>query len=224
MKHASGLYDQILCLGDVVGYGADPNAVTEWVREFVSLTVRGNHDVACAVELDVPEWFNGYAGDAAQWTRLELTAKNIEFLAALPEGPVEAPALDTYLMHGSPHDENEYIFVKSDAVRAYRWLPGNICFFGHTHRQTGFAMRREKVWILPANETHQLETDTAYLLNPGSVGQPRDDDPRAAYALYDSESKVLRFERVEYDIETAQDRIRDAGLPPALADRLGFGC
>lgn len=224
--HATGTYDQIVCLGDLVGYGADPNRVIDWARQNVPTIVRGNHDRACSGD-EVIEWFNGAAQLAAVWTLMNLELENLRYLQRLPQGP--AAVANFFAVHGSPADEDEYITDKHDASVAFRYTPGEICFFGHTHHQIGYAMRGSRSWLLvpPIDEewerAYQLEADTAYLLNPGSIGQPRDADPRAGYALYDSETRVVTFRRAAYDIAAAQERIRNANLPEFLADRLSVG-
>ncbi|HUQ95026.1 MAG TPA: metallophosphoesterase family protein [Bryobacteraceae bacterium] len=226
VEHAAGAYDQVLCLGDVVGYCADPNPVTDWIRQHAAAIVRGNHDRACTGDA-VIECFSGPAQFAALWTYGALNPENREWLQELPQGPVAIG--DFFLVHGSPKDEDDYLLNKCDAAEVSRHMPGAICFFGHTHVQGGFAMRRGRTWLIPhpkpkeSHHTHQLEPDTSYLLNPGSAGQPRDGDPRAAYAIFEMESKVITFCRAPYDVATAQDRIRKAKLPYFLADRLSVG-
>lgn len=220
VRQAAGSYEKVLCLGDVVGYGAEPNATVAWVREHAALTVRGNHDRACCGDR-VIEDFSDSAYVAGQWTRSELTAENREWLEQLPQGPLAMEGF--YLCHGSPIDEDEYVINTYDAGFQYRYLPGDVCFFGHTHLQGAFAMRPGKVWFHAPDRDLALEPGTSYLINPGAVGQPRDHDKRAAYAIYDTESRVVRFERTVYDIAGAQQAIREAGLPEYLAARLALG-
>ena len=226
LAHAGGKYERIACCGDVVGYGADPNWVTDWVRGNVSDIVRGNHDRACTGLEDL-EWFNAAARLSAEWTFRNLTPKNLEWLRGLPPGPV--PVDDFQLLHGSPVDEDEYLLSARDALEASAYVDHDISFFGHTHMQGGFVILRNGVKHLPRTslrldeEAVQLRPDTAYLINPGSVGQPRDRDPRAAYAVYDPEHRSLDFYRTPYDIGGAQGKIRAANLPEVLADRLAIG-
>ena len=226
LEHAAGKYDRVLCCGDLIGYGADPNAVTDWVRAHAAGVVRGNHDKA-SVGLDDLEWFNPVARAAAIWTQHELTAENAAYIRNLPRGPM---ALDGFQMvHGSPLDEDEYILGVSDAVLVFGYLETPLTFFGHTHLQGGFIWnhaRVESIGKTPDWEerlTLELDPDCAYMINPGSVGQPRDGDPRAAYALYNPEENFLIFYRLPYDLRKAQEKIRRAGLPPLLADRLAAG-
>jgi predicted phosphodiesterase len=227
LAHARGKYEQIVCCGDVVGYGADPNWVTDWVRGNVSAIVRGNHDRACA-GMDDLEWFNPAARASATWTLNQLTPSNLKWLRELPPGPIEVNSF--VLLHGSPLDEDEYLLSTRDAAAVSEYLESNISFFGHTHMQGGFVLHRSGVRNLPRTsprldeEPLQLTPDTAYLINPGSVGQPRDRDARAAYAVYDPETRFVDYFRTPYDVEAAQSKIRRAELPAVLADRLASGC
>jgi len=223
LADAKGKYDSILCCGDVVGYGADPNKMTEWVRENTAITIRGNHDRACS-SLEGIEWFNPMAQEATKWTHRKLTDHNRTWLDSLPAGPAE---IDGFAMvHGSPVDEDEYMLTASSAVEAFAVQETPLTFFGHTHVQGGFEHRRMKVQrFAPAELGIQVSLDeyAAYLVNPGSVGQPRDSDPRAAYAIYDSAERTVEFRRVGYDVEAAQEKIVEAGLPMMLAARLSIG-
>ncbi|MCS7026175.1 MAG: metallophosphatase family protein [Bryobacteraceae bacterium] len=226
LADADGQYDRIVCLGDIVGYGAEPNEVTAWVRQHVDSIVRGNHDKASSGDPCLQD-FNPAAAAAAAWTRQVLEPTNLEYVRNLPPGPRDAGGF--CLSHGSPRDEDEYIVTRQDAIELQRELPSEICFFGHTHIQVGFGLRPGRAWLLVPPPYHQqervyeLEPDACYLLNPGSVGQPRDADPRAAYAIFDHPAKLLRLRRTPYDILTTQQRILEAGLPPVLAERLSLG-
>ncbi len=220
IAHAEGGYDRILCLGDVVGYGGDPNATSEWVRLHVPVTVRGNHDRACTGD-PVVEDFSENAYLAAKWTVTQLSEDNHDWLAQLPKGPIAVD--DFFLCHGSPSDEDEYVTSTYEASFQYRSLPGAVCFFGHTHLQGTFAMRPGRVWHVSPDRDLTIEPGTAYLINPGSVGQPRDHVPQAAYAIYDSAIRTVGFRRTSYDIAGAQRAIRNAGLPEYLAARLEHG-
>jgi len=229
---AAPRYDAAVNLGDVVGYGADPNAVIDLVRQQKPVLVRGNHDKAVSGVMDL-EHFNPMAGLAALWTRDRLTPENMEWLRALPQGPIRMPGLeDTQFVHGSPLDEDEYVVSERDSQEPLLTAAAPITFFGHTHRQGGFsldgaeteviqpewALTDEKsVWEMPLRE------GVRYLINPGSAGQPRDDDWRAAFAVFDSDRRVVEFHRVSYDVKTAQDKILEAQLPPRLAQRLATG-
>jgi predicted phosphodiesterase len=227
IRHADGGYDQILSTGDLVGYGADPNAVLEWSRERLKVVIRGNHDKVCAGLADM-DWFGPRASTAAAWTQQELSPANLEYLRSLPRGPLEVE--DFQLIHGSPLDEDEYLIEASDVLLVRPHLLHPLSFFGHTHLQGGFLSRRggfeEIPGVPPGTEerTVAVPRDCFCLANPGSVGQPRDRDPRAAYLIYASKERELRYCRAAYDVETAQRKIRLAGLPPGLADRLSAGC
>lgn len=226
LAHAKDSYDQILCLGDVVGYGADPDLAAEWVREHAAATIRGNHDKACAGLEDL-EWFNPIARVSAVWTQQSTKPENIEWLGKLPKGPAQVDGFQ--ILHGSPLDEDEYLISDQDAEQVAPYLDSPVLFFGHTHLQGGFLFLRNRVKRLARPSAHseeyvlELGPDSNYLINPGSVGQPRDNDPRAAYAVYEPGERLVRYRRVEYDIAGAQRKIIAAGLPDVLARRLEIG-
>ena len=226
VQHANDRYDQAICCGDLVGYGADPNAIVDWVRANCALTVRGNHDKACT-GLDDLEWFNPVAKAAAVWTQQNMTAENAEWTRSLPKGPLSVGGFQA--VHGAPFDEDEYVLAAEEATQAFGYLESRLAFFGHTHVQGGFIWNHSRVETVmrtsPRSERQIMEIDPqcAYLINPGSVGQPRDGDPRAAYCLYDSDAAMVTYFRVDYNIAAAQQKIRQAGLPPILADRLTVG-
>lgn len=224
VKHAGGGYDRIVCLGDVVGYGADPNAVCDWVRENCAAVIRGNHDKACC-GLEEPTFFNPMARHAVLWTFDQLTEENRTYLRELPRGPVDLEAF--VIVHGSIRDEDEYLLELRDAAPQFEHAIGRLVFFGHTHVQGGFFLRGvngSSPAVSPEGPTELTvrEGDTL-LVNPGSVGQPRDLMWEAAYAVYDSGSGRLDYRRCAYDVATAQQKILDAGLPESLADRLVLG-
>jgi predicted phosphodiesterase len=224
LKQARGEYDRILCCGDVVGYGADPDRVTEWVRDHCDLVIRGNHDKVCA-GLDDLEWFSPLARASAVWTREHIKPGNISYLHELPAGPARVDGFQ--ILHGSPADEDEYLVTDQDAAQVFPYLDMQVSFFGHTHLQGGFQLHRNGVRRLPPIREevveHELDPDGYYLLNPGSVGQPRDGDWRAAYAIWEPTRRVVRFHRVEYRVEATQRKILAAGLPNLLASRLELG-
>ena len=221
-----GQYDQVLCCGDLVGYGADPNAVAEWVRAHCAVVVRGNHDRSCT-GLDGLEWFNPLARLAALWTQRALSAANAEFVRTLPRGPLLVEEFE--LVHGAPYDEDDYVMGSEEAAQAFGYLERRVVFFGHTHVQGGFIWNCSRVESIPRTPLHsgtqefQIDPECAYLINPGSVGQPRDGDPRAASLLYDSDLQLVAYRRTDYDIAAAQRQINEAGLPSILADRLSLG-
>jgi diadenosine tetraphosphatase ApaH/serine/threonine PP2A family protein phosphatase len=222
-------YTSTLVLGDIVGYGADPNAVVDRVRELnPQAVVRGNHDkVASGIEQ--PEGFNIVARAAVLWTFETLEADRREWLAALPEGPTVVDSL-VEICHGSPVDEDAYILDELDAIRALRASERPVCAFGHTHISFTYVQstkRGDRLDVTgPSPSPHsqiEIQDDYKYLVNPGAVGQPRDGDPRAAYAIIDTDRKIVELMRVQYPIEAAQAKIVAAGLPDVLAQRLSLG-
>ena len=225
-------FDVAVNLGDIVGYGASPNEVTERSRKLGKTFVRGNHDKAATGVMDLDD-FNPMAAAAAIWTRNELSPDNLEWLRGLPQGPVTLPDFpEVQLVHGSPNDEDEYVVSLGDALAPLITLTIRLTFFGHTHLQGGFfangssadGFRPEYRTVGQAESVPlQLKPNTRYMINPGSVGQPRDGDPRAAYLIYDSATAAVEYCRAKYDVATAQRRIREANLPPILADRLSEG-
>jgi predicted phosphodiesterase len=226
LRQSAGAWDSAICCGDLVGYGADPNAVVEWVRDNCPVVVRGNHDRASTGMEDL-EWFNPVARAAAVWTLSALTPENADYIRALPRGPLSVE--DFQVVHGSPFDEDEYVIAPNEATTAFGYLERRLAFFGHTHVQGGFIWNQSRVETImrptPGNGSEFLDIDPscAYLINPGSVGQPRDGDARASYVLYDSETRRVEYCRAAYDVVTAQKKIYDSGLPPILGDRLVVG-
>jgi len=229
---AAPTYDRVFNLGDVVGYGANPNEVTERSRKLGNIFVRGNHDKACAGLISL-EGFNPIASLAVLWTQQQLAPETLEFLRALPAGPI-SPVEGLQCVHGSARDEDEYVLVAREAYALLAQSTALLTFFGHTHIQCGFCVQKESQLgqvIVPNYQTARntqkfqiyLRQDTNYMINPGSVGQPRDNDPRAAFMLYDSGEASITFYRVPYNIPVAQKKIRTAGLPDRLADRLAEG-
>ena len=227
LEQARGRYEKILCLGDVVGYGSDPNRVTEWVRSNAASVIRGNHDRACT-GTDLLEYFNPAARASAFWTRGALSAENRSYLERLPSGPLRvhesaAARTDFDLVHGSPLDEDEYLVDVGDVRELSGYIDTKLTFFGHTHLQGGFLLAPRGVKRILPDRILELEHDYQYLINPGSVGQPRDGDPRAAYALYSPEDRIIEYGRVPYDVGQAAAKILQAGLPESLAMRLFEG-
>jgi len=219
-------YDHTLVLGDLVGYGADPDAVIERVRALDPFAiVRGNHDkVACG--LDPADDFNDIARSAALWTRDVLTQKHRDWLAGLPQGPRQVDDL-IEICHGSPFDEDAYIFDELDALRALKSSVRPLCLFGHTHCPVAFGLADDTLESTapapPLAVQFFLIGQSKYLVNPGSVGQPRDGDPRAAYAIVDVEKRRIELFRLKYPVEQAQAKVIRAGLPDMLAKRLAVG-
>ena len=225
-------YDLAVNLGDVVGYGASPNEVIGRVRTLGTTFVRGNHDKAASGAMDLRD-FNPIAGLAALWTRDQLTPDNLQWLQALPQGPIQIGELPgVQFVHGSPVDEDEYVVTLRDAIEPLLTSAPPLTFFGHTHLQGCFSTNNiASDYLRPLyNTVGQAETTEfplklgmRYMINPGSVGQPRDGDWRAAFAVFDSDKRVITFCRVPYNLKQAQDRILTANLPQRLATRLAAG-
>ena len=227
LEACAGCWDRAVCLGDIVGYGPDPNEVVERIHSLVSAIVRGNHDKAVSGLSDLED-FNPVARAAVEWTGGRLRPENLGYLRSLPAGPLETEGVA--LVHGAVEDEDEYVFAAEQALPGLLASRRPVTFFGHTHIQGGFSYdgaRTDRVECHPgfrANSlTLSLEPKTRYLLNPGSVGQPRDGDPRTAFAIADLEKRRVEFWRVPYDIAAVQDRMERAGAPEALVLRLTFG-
>ena len=228
LKLAAGRYDKVICLGDLVGYGPDPNAVVEKIRELGATAIRGNHDkVCCGVEgLD---GFNPLAKTASLWTQEQLTPENLEYLRKLPPGPVQVDWFEIF--HGSWLDEDEYIIGPGEALPSLEEMPSQLGLFGHTHILGGFMWTKDRVfhaihWIPEegvASSHLSIDEGARYLVNPGSVGQPRDGDWRAGFALFDSDERRIEYLRTPYDLPKTQEKMRQANLPAPLARRLQLG-
>jgi diadenosine tetraphosphatase ApaH/serine/threonine PP2A family protein phosphatase len=221
---ATGEWDQALVLGDLVGYGADPNAVVDRVRGLpIAAMVRGNHDKVAAGLAPVDS-FNQVARQAIEWTAAALTPANLQWLAAMPQGPLTVDAL-TEICHGAPWDEDAYLFDERDLEKV-RPQSRPLCLFGHTHVPSIFRIEPTVEAMLPVRGERcrvPIEGQSRYLVNCGAVGQPRDSDPRAAFGLLDAGTRTLTIVRTPYDLATAQTKIMDAGLPLVLAQRLALG-
>ncbi len=204
--------DRVVCLGDIVGYGADPVACIDRVRVLCAHVILGNHDAA-AVDPSSAERFSSLAAIAILWTRSALTADHLTYLRGLP---LTLDDGDLYFVHASPINPAEwaYIFDAIDARGAMSGFTQNVCFIGHTHQAAVFRHRRSE---------GALKRDERVIINVGSVGQPRDGCPDASYGVFDDELWEYRNIRVAYDVESAARKIRKAGLPSRLADRLIVG-
>lgn len=226
LADAKGEYDQVVCCGDIVGYNPNPSEVLDWTRSSCVAVVRGNHDKVVA-GIDDLEWFNDIAKTSAQWTMHVLSRNQLNFLTELPTGPARLEHF--HIWHGSPLDEDEYISASSEALARFSAFELPLAFFGHTHLQGGFFSKYGRVGPIPqvpANERELvfvLEPDTLYMVNPGSVGQPRDRDPRAAYALYNPDTNVVTLRRKAYAMDRTAALIKKAGLPDVLGFRLFVG-
>jgi len=226
LANAEGKYRQVVCCGDVVGYNPNPAKVLEWTRTHCAPVVRGNHDKAVA-GVDDLESFNDAARESALWTIGKLNQEQLGYLRELPEGPSLLPEFQIW--HGSPVDEDEYLSTAQEAAPLFANFGAPLAFFGHTHLQGGFFSKYGRVGGIPqvprerSEIVFELEPDVLYMFNPGSVGQPRDRDPRAAYAIYDSEKRTVALRRVEYAVKETAAEIKDAGLPEVLGLRLFVG-
>jgi len=221
----AGSVDQVWCLGDVVGYGPNPNECVELLREHDHLCIAGNHDWATLGKLDLRD-FNPDAREANLWNRTQLTGDNLAYLEELPETIIEG---EFTLVHGSPrHPIWEYIIYPSTAEINFQYFDTPYCLIGHTHTPGLFQLdnrhdnsRADAVaprWSAPVELASKR-----LILNPGSVGQPRDGDPRASYAILDSEALTVEHRRVAYPVEETQARMMKADLPLRLVLRLGYG-
>jgi diadenosine tetraphosphatase ApaH/serine/threonine PP2A family protein phosphatase len=217
--------DAIVCLGDLVGYNADPEACVSAVLDRAAASVRGNHDKAVAGLMGL-EWFNPTAAEAARWTRRTMGSETLGRLARLPAGPVEMPG-GVLLCHGTPYDEDEYLVSEADVAASFRALERDHpatrwCLHGHTHAPLAIELRGGRCRRLAGGPV-RLEASGRYLLNPGSVGQPRDGNPRASFGILDTSRGAWRVVRVPYDVAGAQGKISAARLPAELAARLAGG-
>jgi predicted phosphodiesterase len=230
---AAPAHDAVVNLGDIVGYGASPNEVMQRTRDLGGTYVRGNHDKVVA-GIESAESFNPIAAAAALWNRDQLTAENLDWVHRLPKGPVLVEALPgVQFVHGAADDEDRYVVTLEDATQQLANLTHTLTFFGHTHVQGGFLLRNEVTIedFVPEYESVgkretwdlTLEMGVRYLINPGSIGQPRDGDWRPAFAVFDSEKQIVTFCREPYDLRTAQEKILAANLPARLATRLAAG-
>lgn len=222
LDHA-GAVDQIWCLGDVVGYGPDPNGCVELLRSRPHRCIAGNHDWATLGKLDLQD-FNPDAREANLWNRKQLTPSNLAYLEELPESLV---AGEFTLIHGSPrHPIWEYIMYASTAETNFQHFETRYCLVGHTHSPVIFRASedgsRVKEIQPPLDEPVVLGPQRL-ILNPGSVGQPRDGDPRASYAILDDEAMTVEYHRVSYPVEKTQAKMIEHGLPARLILRLGYG-
>lgn len=213
--------DRILVLGDLVGYGADPDAVIARIAERGAVAIAGNHDLAAVGRFDAT-WFNEVAAAAIAWTAETMEPATRSFLNDLEPRRDEPDAL---LVHGSVRDPAaEYLLTIPDAEASFALAPFGVAFFGHTHLPTVFRSDengRVSGWVMPPETPVELDSGSRFMLNPGSVGQPRDHDPRAAFLVWE-DGRVIGH-RVAYDTEKAGAKIRAAGLPRWLADRLALG-
>ncbi len=227
LKDAEGRYEAVLCLGDIVGYGPAPNECIERVRGLPSLScVAGNHDWAAISKIGIED-FNPDARAATIWTQKTLTPISSAYLRSLPEKIVLEEKIT--IVHGSPrYPIWEYILSTLTALENFGHFETPWCLVGHSHVPVIFAFNENKpnfcdAFVPPENEPVFLDPDFRFIINPGSVGQPRDGDPRASYAILDSEKGVVELRRVVYPVDKTQAMMEKVGLPPRLIARLSFG-
>ncbi|MBT8037929.1 MAG: metallophosphatase family protein [Verrucomicrobiae bacterium] len=211
--------DSYICLGDVVGYNADPAACLERVRAMGCPVVKGNHDQDCGHDTSL-EMMNPIAAEALRWTRAQLNPEQRRWLARLR---MVRQVQDFTIVHSTldQPDSWNYVTNKFDAMANFSYQVTPVCFYGHTHVPRVF-VRGSRVQEVPA-ESIALEPESKYFINTGAVGQPRDGDWRASYCIYNYDAQMINFRRIEYDIQTAQEKIRAAGLPESLAERIAEG-
>jgi len=212
---------KILCLGDLVGYGTNPNECVDLCLKESDLIIAGNHDWAAIGKTDIGR-FNPMAAEAIRWTKKRLTDSSLEKLKTLP---LTEKLGDLFLAHASPNNPSEWNYLTSfiDLQEAFGLFAGKICFIGHTHIP-GAAFQDANSYTDIIRETpFPLIEKRRFIINVGSVGQPRDLDPRACYAIYDGNTNALEIIRIEYNIPLTEQKIMDAGLPEILAQRLSLG-
>lgn len=216
--------DKFLFLGDLVGYGADPNLTIQFYKELKDVySIRGNHDKVIS-ELESSSLFNPVAAFSAEWSKLQIGKENLSILLDMKKGPRVIDHFIT-ICHGSTFDEDYYVFSMFEAVESFRFMQTSIGFFGHTHFPIIYLLRNEKIDVVPLNKNTKIKLDpnTRYLINPGSIGQPRDKDPNPSFIIFDSTKREIQFIRYSYNVKKAQKKIREAGLPEILASRLESG-
>jgi len=223
--NAAGSFDALWCIGDTIGYGPCPNECVELMRQHAQIAITGNHDLASLGKIDLRD-FNPDARKANLWNGNQLQPENRAWLEPLP--PSFHVDKQFLVAHGSPREPIwEYLLMPEQAVANFELFANQVCIVGHSHIQLGFRMRKGTELaerFLPDNgRAIELNSSTRYIINPGSVGQPRDQDPRAAFAVFDTSTNNIRFHRVAYDIGKTQRQMQECGLPFDLIRRLEFG-
>ncbi|MEK6678314.1 MAG: metallophosphoesterase family protein [Nitrospirota bacterium] len=214
--------DKIFFLGDVVGYGPNPNECIERLRELTDIVVAGNHDYAVIGYTDI-SYFNKYAKAAIEWTEMKLKAENAEYLKRMP---LVTPEIENMtLVHATPNKPHEWNYITTlfDALENFNFFKQQICFIGHSHQPVIIALGNDKRCYVERGESVAITADARYIINIGSVGQPRDGNPDSAYAIYDTDEKSVRIKRLSYDIKKVQAKMRDERLPAYLIHRLEEG-
>lgn len=219
-------HDRKVCLGDIVGYNTDPNECVDWVRDNVDIVLAGNHDYAVVGKMDTA-YFNSYALKACLWTRGVLTKKNAEYLSSLPLKREQDGVL---WVHSSPYEPEEWHYVnnKYDGEDNFPHFDGQWCFLGHSHKPV--ILEKHPGGVVEAvygGAVHfweyELKPDCRYIINVGSLGQPRDGIPAPCFVIFDSDKGTVAFQRFDYDVPRTQEKIRAQKLPVFLAERLSAG-
>lgn len=211
--------DEIICLGDIVGYGPNPNEAIDMVKEMVNYVIKGNHDEGIINE-EVLFDFNEYGVKAIEWQKRILKNENLNFLSNLNF----EMKFDTFqIIHGALSEPFKYIFTIFDALEETKYLERDILFIGHSHRAAVFDLNNKVFHSFRDGGEFILEKNNKYIINPGSIGQPRDYNPLSSYLLFNQEDNRLIFKRVSYDFEKTREKIINCGLPQFLGDRLIIG-
>ena len=216
--------DAFLCMGDIVGYGPDPVACVERLQALPNVScIAGNHDLAAIGRYSL-DWFNPFARAAIEWTSGQLTADARAYLESLQ---LTAQVGGAFLVHGAYPNHMDYITTASEAMETFESMPGSLCFIGHTHVTEYYRNRagarfcdQTALW---SGGTLPLDPELRYIVNPGSVGQPRDGNPSASFGIYDTDARQVEIRRLSYDVARVQKKMRRAGLPDYLIDRLPRG-
>ena len=223
LKKTKGV-DHYIFLGDLVGYGPNPDETISRFRELENYDcIRGNHDKVVS-GLESSSLFNPVAAFSAEWSKIKVTEDNLKFIKNLKKGPKIVDHFIT-LCHGSTFDEDYYVFSIFEAAESFKFMQTSIGFFGHTHFPIIYLLRNDKIDTVPLTKNIKIKLDpnTKYLINPGSIGQPRDKNSSPSYIIFDSTKKEIHFQRFTYNFKETQEKIRSAGLPEILASRLESG-
>jgi len=218
---ASQRIDEYVCLGDIVGYGANPNECIDIIKNLTNKIVAGNHDFGVCGFTSISN-FNDVAKAAIEWTKKIIRKDNLEFLKSLP---LRLEFKKTLFVHSTPShpDQWNYIFNMHDALLEFDFFSNQVCFVGHSHQPVVFSINSTHEIGTSIEDTISLSNKKRYIINAGSVGQPRDGCPKSSFLVYDYKNKKITFSRIEYNLKKAQEKIIDAGLPPFLAERLSLG-
>ncbi len=214
-------HDKKVCLGDIVGYNADPNPCVEWIRDHVDIVLAGNHDYGVLNKTDI-SYFNSYARTACLWSREALTEENIEYLNSLSNAREQDGGT---WVHSSPFEPDEWHYVNNqyDGEENFPHFTTQCCFLGHSHKPVILERRPEGEVEAIYDSKYTLKPECRYIINVGSLGQPRDGNPDPAFAIFDSAVQTVEIRRFSYNIALTQEKIKSQGLPSILAERLEVG-